>query len=67
VCCAVFHYEIDGVLLSVTTQAGAINGIIQPLLIAQDGWMVTTPEPGQVDSVFPRKGNFGKVDVRGRL
>ncbi|KAG0718539.1 hypothetical protein GWK47_052250 [Chionoecetes opilio] len=45
--------------------SGISNGPIQPVLIAQKGRVLSTPQPGQVDSALTGKGILGWVDVRG--
>ncbi|KAG0696846.1 Ubiquitin-protein ligase E3C [Chionoecetes opilio] len=62
---AVFYNMFDSVGCCVASWTGIRNGPIQPLLVAQKSWMVSTPQPGQVDSALTGKGGLGRVDVWG--
>ena len=65
VCDAVFHDVFNIMGVYVTPWTGIIRGVIQPLLITQKGWVMSAPQPGQVDSVLSRESCFRRVDVGG--
>ena len=65
VCGAVFHNVLYAVGCCVAIWADIRYGIIQDLPITQKGWVMSTAQPGQVDSVYTGEGGFGRVDVWG--
>ena len=65
VCSAVFHDVFNIMGLCVASWTGVVGGVIQPFLIAQKSRVMSTPQPGQVDSVLTGEGCLRRMDVGG--
>ena len=64
---AVFHQVLDSFRCSTTETARGVHGLVDPVLVGEQRWVVTTSQPGQVDSGFPRKLSLGVRGQWGRL
>lgn len=60
-CSAVFHNELNSVGCCVASWTGICNDSNQPLLTSQKGWVMSIPQPGQMDPFLIGKGGCRRV------